>query len=72
MEPSLFLKQEADMHVPDITSLASVIEDSVHYQNEHVYTIYGIIFLTLGVICATYYWLCLKQSNKRLRKRIKQ
>jgi len=59
------------MHVPDITSLASVIEESVHYQNEHVYIIYGIIFLTLGVICTTYYWHSLKQNNKRQRKRIK-
>jgi hypothetical protein len=44
------------MHISDGITLGSFIEDSVHYQNEQVYTLYGIIFLVLSVICAGYYY----------------
>lgn len=43
------------MHVKEESSLTSFIENSVHYQNEEVFMMYGLIFLVLGGICTAYY-----------------
>ncbi len=45
--------------------LADFIEASVMFQNADVYKIYGIIFVSLAVICAvSYYSDCKKYEDK--------
>jgi len=43
------------MHVSERASFGSFVEDSINYQNEEVYIMYGIIFLVLAIICIAYY-----------------
>jgi len=55
------------MHSREGISLGSFVEDSINYQNEEVYALYGIIFLVLAVICTGYYQYSLfidRQSRK--------
>ncbi len=57
------------MHSREGMSLGSFIEDSINYQNEDVYALYGIIFLVLAVICAGYYQYTLFTSRKTHEQR---
>ncbi len=43
------------MHTNENISFGSFVEDSINYQNEQVYIMYGIIFFVLAVICISYY-----------------
>ncbi len=43
------------MHAREGFSFSSFIEDSINYQNEEVYIMYGVIFLVLSIICTVYY-----------------
>ncbi|MDQ6999882.1 MAG: hypothetical protein Q9M12_03225 [Mariprofundus sp.] len=55
------------MHTNENISFGSFVEDSINYQNEDVYIMYGIIFLVLTVICISYYQYS-KFVNRRGRK----
>jgi len=55
------------MHSREGISFGSFIKDSINYQNEEVYALYGIIFFVLAVICTCYYQYSLfidRQSHK--------
>ncbi len=55
------------MHTNENISFGSFVEDSINFQNEEVYIMYGIIFLVLTVICTSYYHYS-KFVNRRNRK----
>jgi len=52
------------MHVAERVSFGSFVEDSINYQNEQVYIMYGVIFLVLGIICTVYYQHSIFTSRK--------
>jgi len=57
------------MHSREGISLGSFVEDSINFQNEEVYTLYGITFLVLAVICTSYYQYSIFISRKTREKR---
>ena len=57
------------MHISETVTLTTLIEDSVHYQNEDVFFMYGIIFLCLAVICLVYYQYSKQEQRKHLKRR---
>lgn len=53
------------MHTNDTVSLRTFIEESINFQNEEVYVMYGLIFSILSIICIVNYQLArIKDSNR--------
>jgi len=52
------------MHVNGESSIKRFLEESVHFQNEVVITIYLIIFAVLSTICIVYYQLSKRKAPR--------
>ncbi|MDX8407887.1 MAG: hypothetical protein R8L58_05830 [Mariprofundaceae bacterium] len=50
------------MHVEGDSVVKDFLEESVHFQNEEVMTLYLIIFSILGAICAIQYQLAKRKT----------